>query len=259
MIFRKNSHIVPLGLLLWVGLALAAPAEAETSEQGELVTRPGISYNHYQYNYPHEIPTDYVFRTDRVFSPWEVRHSEAAARETAARGAAPTPAPAGERGGLSDGAVGALVAELLGGVGEDLRERYTLAVSTPVSLRDLYATSSFGRLLGEQLLGELQRAGVDVVDVRKTPALLISERHGEYGLSRDMDELPYVQDVQAVLVGTYTATAERVQVELRVLRNRDGRIISSARRDFDMDREIVALLADEAAPLRAATPVKIER
>ncbi len=260
MIFGKENQpglAILLTLLFLAGPALAAPAGDEIPEQEGQVVSPGITYNQYQYNYPHEIPPDYVFRTGRIFSPWEVRHGEAALRAGAAESGGGTGEGGG--GGLSDGAIYTLVGELLGGVGADLREGYALAVSTPVSLRDLYATSSFGRLLGERLLGELQRAGVDVVDVRKTPALLISEGHGEYGLSRDMDELPYIQEVQAIVVGTYTVTAERVLVELRVLRNRDGRVISSARRDFDLNREIVALLADEAAPLRAAVPVKVGR
>ena len=90
--------------------------------------------------------------------------------------AAPVAVSRAAAAGLDDVAIHTLVAELLAGGREDIRHGYTLAVSTPVSLHNLYATSSFGRLLGERLLGELQRAGVDIVDVRKTPALLISER-----------------------------------------------------------------------------------
>ncbi|MFU8819712.1 MAG: FlgO family outer membrane protein, partial [Desulfurivibrio sp.] len=229
-------------LLLLGGLVTPAPVVVGQAAGNT------IPYGRHFYNYPHEIPGDYVFRTGRVFSPWELRY---------AAGLPPAAAPPGfaPGSGLSDEAIRALVLEVLGGGRDDLRGQYTLAVTTPVSLRNLYATSSFGRLLGERLLGELQRAGVDVVDVRKTPSLLISQRQGEYGLSRDMDELPFVLEAQAVLVGTYMVTAERVMVELRILRNRDGRIITSARRDFDMDREIAALLADESTPPRPATRV----
>ena len=231
-------------------LLLLLPGGAVQAAEGQVGGKV-LPVGRYHYNYPHEIPGDYVFRTSRIFSHWELQHAD---------GRSLVPAdglPPKARGGLNDEAVATLVGELLAG-GEELREQYTLAVSTPVNLRNLYATSSFGRLLGERVLGELQRAGVGVIDVRKTPALLISQRQGEYGLSRDMDELPFILDAQAVLVGTYIATPRRVVVELRVLRNRDGRILTSVSRDFDMDGEIAMLLADESVPPRAATPVRVQ-
>ncbi|MFH7321371.1 FlgO family outer membrane protein [Desulfurivibrio sp. D14AmB] len=248
MLARNCGHLAGGILTLLLLLLLPGAAGQAAEEQaGSKVLPTG----RYHYNYPHEIPGDYVFRTSRIFSHWELRH---------AAGQSLVPAgglPRGPGEGLSDEAVVALVGELLAG-GEEFRGQYTLAVSTPVNLRNLYATSSFGRLLGERMLGELQRAGVGVIDVRKTPALLISQRQGEYGLSRDMDELPFILDAQAVLVGTYAVTPRRVVVELRVLRNRDGRVLASASRNFDMDREIAMLLADESAPRQAATPVRIQ-
>ncbi|TBV79651.1 MAG: hypothetical protein EYX74_06720 [Desulfobulbaceae bacterium] len=160
-------------------------------------------------------------------------------------------------GAFDQVAVESMVDELLATSRGEIHDGYSVAVATPVNLRNLYATSSFGRVLGERLLGGLQRAGVEMVDVRKTPALLIRERHGEFGLSRDMDKLSFVVEAQAVLVGTYTATAKRVLVDLRILRNRDNRVLASIRRDFAMDSEISALLSDEVVPAGPATVVPV--
>ena len=214
----------------------------------------GVPYNHYQYNYPHEIPPDYAYRTGRVVSPVEL--------ELGSKGGSSSSAQGEEGGRVSRSWLGrevvvGMVGELLAGNGGELRGEYTLAVTTPVSLGNLYATSSFGRLVAERMLGELQRAGVAVVDVRKTPALLITPGHGEYGLSRDLDELPYTQDVQAVLVGSYTVTGARVMLDLRVLRNGDGRVLSATSRDFDMNSELALLLADESHPIGEATPMAV--
>lgn len=240
--------LIATAILLGVG---GLPGAMAADREQRPATGGVIPYNHYQYNYPHEIPADYVFRTGRVFSPQELRRRQPAASAEGEEGRE-------SAGGLSEAAIRSLVQQLLRGGREDILDTYSLAVTPPVSLHNLYATSSFGRLLGERLLGELQRAGAEVVDVRKTPALLISQRHGEYGLSRDMDELPFVLDAQAVLVGTYTATAERVQVELRILRNQDGRVLTSARHDFDMSGEVAALLADEGVPPRPAATVRVQ-
>lgn len=206
-----------------------------------------VSYNQYQYNYPHEIPPDYVYRTGRVFSPQELQ------RDGAEAGKAAT-APAGDPLG---GPIAALAAQLLASSQEELDEDHGVVVSTLVNLGNLYATSSFGRVVSERLLGELQRAGLKVIDVRKTPGLLISGRHGEYSLSRDMDELAFRQAAQAVLVGTYTVTGARVLVDLRLLRNRDNVVLASARHDFDASREVLALLADEGMPIGRGTAVPV--
>lgn len=245
----RKLTLVAVTLLFW-GWATGATATEEPPPA------PGLGYNYYQYNYPHHLPADYVYRTGRVFSPLELEHAAAlaASGEKGVERRSDIPAPADP---LSDEVLQGLVAELLGAGREGLHDGYRLAVSTPVSLHNLYATSSLGRLLGERLLGELQRTGVEVIDVRKTPALMIHERYGEYGLSRDMDELSFVLDAQAVLVGTYTATPERLLLDLRVLRNQDNLVLASARRNFDMTRELSALLADEAAPRPTArVPVR---
>ncbi len=232
-------------------LALAALGGALTALAPAAVPAADrtVSYNQYQYNYPHEIPPDYVYRTGRVFSPQELQRADAEAGKAAAA------VPAGDPLG---GPIAALAAQLLASSQEELDEDYGVVVSTLVNLGNLYATSSFGRVVSERLLGELQRAGLKVIDVRKTPGLLISGRHGEYSLSRDMDELAFLQAAQAVLVGTYTMTGERVLVDLRLLRNKDNRVLASARHDFDASREVITLLADEGMPMGrgAAVPVR---
>ncbi|ADH86391.1 FlgO family outer membrane protein [Desulfurivibrio alkaliphilus] len=247
---KKGLGLLAAGLLLG-GYAGSAVGDHTAAGSAAAVEVP---HNYYHYNYPHEIPADYVYRTGRVFSPEELARQAARQDEVEpAEGVVGLP----PEWGLTDRVLRAMVADLLASGREELREGYTLAVSTPVNLRDLYATSSFGRLLGERLLGELQQAGLAVVDVRKTPAMLIKDRHGEYGLSRDMDELSFVQEAQAVLVGTYTVTGKRLLVDLRVLRNRDNRVLASARRDFDMSRELSTLLADEESPRRPVAQVPV--
>ena len=151
-----------------------------------------------------------------------------------------------------------LTRQLLGNAPHWLGEDYTLTVNTFVNLKNLYATSSLGRYLGEQMLGELQAAGVGVIDVRKGNGLLIREGFGEYGLSRDIKELSGRYPSQAMVVGTYAYADGQILLNARLLRNRDGMVLSHASIAFKLDDLTRQLLQDEAAPPRPGGEVRIE-
>jgi len=124
-------------------------------------------------------------------------------------------------------------------------------------LSDLYKTSSLGRYMGEQLIGELSRAGLNVLDVRKSPGLMVREGFGEYAMSRDMEELDFVHPAQAVVVGTYETTGEDILVNARILRSADGMVISSAALLLSEDDFPPEMLSDEDAPARDLVPVHV--
>lgn len=234
-----------------------APEEAD-SGPGKARPLQAPAYRPYFYNYPHALPSDYVFRTGRVFSPRNMRQSflERLMPGSFAR--------AGETADSGGGAefssrIARLGQSLMANAGEEVLDDYAVAVTTFVNLDNLYATSSLGRYLGEQLLGELRQAGMEVVEVRKTPGLLVSSRHGEYALSRDMAELSAVQNVQALLVGTYTVTGTEVLVNARLLRNEDNRVLAAATMILPLGPLASHLLADESMPAAAmgTSPVTV--
>lgn len=151
-----------------------------------------------------------------------------------------------------------LADQLLHNAAGGIVDEYVVTVNTFVNVNNLYKTSSLGRYLSEQLLGELQAAGVGVIDVRKTNTLMVRERFGEYGLSRDMGELNPSQDAQARVVGTYSYAGGQILLNARILRNTDGMVISHANLAFALDGLTSALLKDEAMPARRGGMVKIE-
>ena len=151
-----------------------------------------------------------------------------------------------------------LARQLLNNAHGGLTDEYVLTVNTFVNLNNLYKSSSLGRYLGEQMIGELQAAGVAVIDVRKSNSLMVRERFGEYGLSRDMDELKATHGSGGMVVGTYSYASGQVLVNARVLRNGDGMVISHASLAFDVDKVTEQMLKDEAAPSRPGGLVKIE-
>ncbi len=223
--------------------ALTAPA-ATTSPVNTPPYRP------YFYNYPHEIPADYVFRTERVFSP------QGMGGGLFSGFAGSNASPVAANAALST-AVHNLAQRLLTGTQEEIADEYTVAVSTFVNLNNLYATSALGRYVGEQMIGELRGSGIAVIDVRKTPGIMVSRYNGEYSLSRDMKELRYIQNAQAMLVGTYTVAEGRVFLNARLLRNADNMVLAAATLEIPMDAVVAGMLADEGMPASKATPVAV--
>jgi len=209
--------------------------------------------------YPQAMPMDYQYRTARVAEPpaektfWDylsffaVKIPQEPGHEFPAAEAEELRARTRE-----------LVRQLLLNSSDGIADEYVLTVNSFVNLNSLYKTSSLGRYLGEQMIGELQAAGVGVIDVRKANSLMIREPYGEYGLSRDMNELRRSHDSQAMVVGTYTYANGQILLNARVLRNSDGMVISHANTAFALDALTGQMLKDEAMPPRRGGLVKVE-
>lgn len=122
-----------------------------------------------------------------------------------------------------------------------------LIVCTFVDLKKLTRTSSFGRYLAEQLMGELQKDRYTVVEIRKSNDVHIQEKYGEYGLSRNPGQIRQELSVGAMLTGTYTPAADQIIVNARIMDNRDATVLSSATRVFPRSVLSGHLLADAAS------------
>ena len=210
-------------------------------------------------DYPQGMPTDYLYRSRRLAEPpaektfWDYLSFFAVKMP-------PEPGhefPAAEAEELR-ARTRELARQLLLNSPEGFVEEYVLTVNSFVNLNSLYKTSSLGRYLGEQMIGELQAAGLGVIDVRKSNSLMIRESAGEYGLSRDMNELRRSHNSQGVVVGTYTYADGQILLNARVLRNSDGMVISHANSAFALDAMTGQMLKDEAMPPRRGGMVKIE-
>ncbi len=251
---KKNIFLIVLGLLFWGNSPLLAKSlhDAAGSDIPAAQASPGsVVYNDYVHNYPHQLPADYVYRTPRVFGP-KASSSPAVAYNSAND----KEDPAGSGNRLRGQAV-ELVRQVITGSREPLVDEVRVLVASFVNLNKMYETSSFGRYFGEQVLHELQRAGVDVVDVRMMAGMEISQGHGEYVLSRDMAELNYVHHADAVLAGTYSVAADQIFVNARLLENNSGLLLASASVVFALDPVAAAMLRDGAAPMRVAPPVAV--
>ena len=150
-----------------------------------------------------------------------------------------------------------LAVQLLENFSGELLPEYPIAVATFVDLNDLYRTSPYGRYIAEQLMGELQRAGFQVVELRRTDSILIKERYGEYGLSRQVREIARDSKAHYVLVGTYVTRGGYVFTNARLISATSNMVASSALKIMKRDHLLDRMLWPSAAPVRRRKAVKV--
>ncbi len=118
-----------------------------------------------------------------------------------------------------------------------------IGVSSFVNIDDLHATSTFGRMLGEQLMSELAMRGYEVVELRHSSAIeFLPDDGGEFALSRDVKSLRKERDLGGVVVGTYIVSPERVYLNARLLNPTTSVILSAASAEMSKSREIEKML-----------------
>lgn len=122
-----------------------------------------------------------------------------------------------------------------------------LAFTVFADLKKLTRTSSFGRYLSEQLMGEFQQQGFPVIEVRKSNAIMVMEKRGEYGLSRDLKEIGSAAQAKALLTGTYTVAGDHIMVNAKILDNTNSTMLSSATMLFEKNALTELLLSDSAS------------
>lgn len=152
--------------------------------------------------------------------------------------------------------IGDLSSQLMNHISGEGDFQGPIAVTTFVDLNNLYRTSPFGRYLAEALMGELQRAGLMVTEIRKTESILIKERFGEYSLSRNIKEISKHSSAKYLLVGTYVVRGDNIFVNARLITNKDNLVVSSAKAFLKRNPFLDRMLWPSAAP-STSPPVTI--
>jgi TolB-like protein len=129
----------------------------------------------------------------------------------------------------------------------------SILVCTFVELKKLTRTSSLGRYVAEQLMNEMQQRHYEVVEIRKSQAVLLQEKRGEFGLSRNPAEVSQSVAAGAMLTGTYTPSKDSIIINARIIDNRSAKLLSSATAIIPRNQLAEQLLADTAS-VREAKP-----
>jgi len=123
----------------------------------------------------------------------------------------------------------------------------SILVCTFVDLKKLTRTSSLGRYVAEQLMSEMQQRHYEVVEIRKSQAVMLQEKLGEFGLSRNPAEISQTVAAGATLTGTYTPSKYSIVINARIIDNRSAKLLSSATAIIPRNQLVEQLLADTAS------------
>jgi TolB-like protein len=103
-----------------------------------------------------------------------------------------------------------------------------LIVASFVNVNNLQESSSFGRIIAEQIVSRFVQRGQKVIELKlRQNSIFIGEGQGEFMLSRDVREISKTYNASAVVVGTYAEGGDRLYVSARVVRPTDNIIISA--------------------------------
>jgi TolB-like protein len=123
-----------------------------------------------------------------------------------------------------------------------------IGVTTFVNIDDLYASSTFGRMVGEQLMSELSMKGFDVIELRHADALQFLDRGGEFALSRDAGMVKPERSLAGVVVGTYVTSPERVYVNARLIDPSTSKVLSAGSVEMSKTPELAKLIRGGSVP-----------
>lgn len=103
----------------------------------------------------------------------------------------------------------------------------TFIVTSFSNLDDLSETTAFGRLVGENVIHELQVRKWKVFEVRLAKDITVNEA-GEFSLSRDVKKIKEMYKVGGIVTGTYSLAGNHIIVNSRVIDIGTGVVTSSA-------------------------------
>lgn len=123
-----------------------------------------------------------------------------------------------------------------------------IGVTTFVNIDDLYTTSTFGRMVAEQVMSELTMKGYDVVELRHSDALQFLNPGGEFALSRERGSVRRQRELGGVVVGTYVVSPVRVYVNARLVDPSSSVVLSAGSVEMSKSKEIARMLRNGSVP-----------
>jgi TolB-like protein len=92
-----------------------------------------------------------------------------------------------------------------------------VVVASIVEVDDMEQSSTFGRMVGEQIASRLAFAGVPVVELKLRNTLYMSQKGGEFMLSRELQQLTLEHKASLAVVGTYAVANQEVLVTVKAV------------------------------------------
>ena len=116
-------------------------------------------------------------------------------------------------------------------------------VATLVQVDRLSESSRLWRIFSEQIAGRMVQRGVRVVELKLRDSVALQRDQGELLLSREVREVSQSHDAQAVVVGTYAASASALYISLKLVTPVGNTVVAAHNYAVPMDENVRVLLA----------------
>lgn len=126
-------------------------------------------------------------------------------------------------------------------------------VATVVNIDQLEESSSFGRLVSEQIASRLVELGQNVVELKIRNSLFMKKDEGELLLTREIKEVANAHSTRAVVVGTYTVSSSLVFVNLKIVDPVSNQIKATYDYAHPKNAQVNSMLANDAVSQNVAS------
>ncbi|AKR42906.1 hypothetical protein ACJ67_05350 [Methylophilus sp. TWE2] len=122
-----------------------------------------------------------------------------------------------------------------------VQKDYPVLVASVVSINQLNRTSTFGRLLSEQVSARFSQLQYQVVEPKLRGDLMIRE-DGEFLMTRELKEIAKSVSAQAVVVGTYVETSQDIFVNLKVVQPETNHVLAATSYAIPLAKDVAVML-----------------
>lgn len=112
-----------------------------------------------------------------------------------------------------------------------------LIVATVVNINRLEESSPLGRLISEHIAAHFTQSGYRVVEAKLRNQLYMKRDTGELSLTREVREIASKHSVHAIVSGTYTDSADRVYISIKVIEIENNIVLAAY--DYAIEKDIV--------------------
>jgi len=144
---------------------------------------------------------------------------------------------------------------LVGSLRQRLPGDEPILVASFVNIDNLQESSTFGRMVAEQIAGGLAQQGMKVIEMKlRQEGVFIKEREGEFLLSRELQVISAQHEAAAVLVGTYAVAGNLAYVTARLVQVSDSSLLAAHSFSLPIGYNTQALIVKPEPPPEKQAP-----
>ncbi len=116
-----------------------------------------------------------------------------------------------------------------------------IIVATLVNIDDLNNSSTFGRLVSEQVSARFSQSNFTMLEMKFRGYVYMKQDQGELLLTREIKDVAKSHNAQAVIVGTYASSQDTVYVNLKVIQPNTNIVVAVHDYTFPIDTNLRTL------------------